>query len=156
MSFTGFGRMCLTADEPLKPFDDNPLTAGYAALPAQQCDLCRSPRIRSRPADGALALRSAEDHRQGLEPEASRLDHGTDRHRCARQRSDRSLRLSRKLSQYFRAGQLVPVPGSRHEILHERDRYRAQALAAFHAFIPGGDDAPAAEAVEKSPETIEE
>jgi lysophospholipase len=43
------------------------------------------------------------------------------------------------LAQYFRAGQLVPVPGARHEILQEQDRYRTQALAALFAFIPGGE-----------------
>lgn len=50
-----------------------------------------------------------------------------------------------RLSRYFRAGQLVPVNGARHEIFQERDVYRAAALAAFNAFIPGSD----AEAVEK-------
>jgi lysophospholipase len=44
-----------------------------------------------------------------------------------------------RLSRYFRAGQLVPVNGARHEIFQERDVYRAAALAAFHAFIPGSD-----------------
>lgn len=44
-----------------------------------------------------------------------------------------------RLSRYFRAGQLVPINGARHEIFQERDMYRAAALAAFHAFIPGSD-----------------
>ncbi|MBY3176003.1 alpha/beta fold hydrolase [Rhizobium leguminosarum] len=44
-----------------------------------------------------------------------------------------------RLSRYFRAGQLVPINGARHEIFQERDIYRAAALAAFHAFIPGSD-----------------
>ena len=44
-----------------------------------------------------------------------------------------------RLSRYFRAGQLVPINGSRHEIFQERDTYRAAALAALHAFIPGSD-----------------
>lgn len=44
-----------------------------------------------------------------------------------------------RLSRYFRAGQLVPINGSRHEVLQERDVYRNAALAAFHAFIPGSD-----------------
>jgi lysophospholipase len=50
-----------------------------------------------------------------------------------------------RMSRYFRAAQLVPVNGARHEIFQERDVYRAAALAAFHAFIPGSD----AEAVEE-------
>jgi lysophospholipase len=44
-----------------------------------------------------------------------------------------------RLSRYFRAAQLVPVHGAKHEILQERDIYRNQALAAIHAFIPGSD-----------------
>ena len=44
-----------------------------------------------------------------------------------------------RLSRYFRAGQLVPINGARHEVLQERDVYRKAALAAFHAFIPGAD-----------------
>lgn len=41
------------------------------------------------------------------------------------------------IAQYFRAAQLVPVAGSQHEILQDQDRYRAQAIAAIDAFIPG-------------------
>jgi lysophospholipase len=44
-----------------------------------------------------------------------------------------------RLSRYFRAAQLIPVHGAKHEILQERDVYRNAALAAIHAFIPGSD-----------------
>jgi lysophospholipase len=37
----------------------------------------------------------------------------------------------------LRAGAHLVVPGSRHEIMMERDRYRGQFWAAFDAFIPG-------------------
>jgi lysophospholipase len=37
----------------------------------------------------------------------------------------------------LRAGSHVIVPGARHELLMEQDRFRTQALAAFDAFIPG-------------------
>lgn len=43
------------------------------------------------------------------------------------------------LARHFRAGQLLSVPGARHELFQEEDRYREQALAAIHAFIPGSD-----------------
>ena len=39
------------------------------------------------------------------------------------------------LARQFRAGHLVSIPGARHELLQEDDRYRAQALAAILAFI---------------------
>ncbi len=44
------------------------------------------------------------------------------------------------LARHFRAGQLLSIPGARHEVLQEADRYRQQALAAIHAFIPGSDE----------------
>ena len=37
----------------------------------------------------------------------------------------------------LRAGSHLVVPGSRHEILTERDPFRAQFWAAFDAFVPG-------------------
>jgi lysophospholipase len=37
----------------------------------------------------------------------------------------------------LRAGAHLIVPGSRHELLMEQDRFRMQALAAFDAFVPG-------------------
>jgi len=46
------------------------------------------------------------------------------------------------LSQKFRAGKLITIPGSKHEVLQERDVFRAQALAAIEAFIPGSDADP--------------
>ena len=38
---------------------------------------------------------------------------------------------------HLRAGAHVVVPGARHEIMMERDQYRAQFWAAFDAFVPG-------------------
>jgi lysophospholipase len=37
----------------------------------------------------------------------------------------------------LRAGSHLIVPGSRHELLMEQDRFRSQVLAAFDAFVPG-------------------
>jgi lysophospholipase len=37
----------------------------------------------------------------------------------------------------LRAGSHLTIPGSRHEILMEQDRYREQFWAAFDAFVPG-------------------
>jgi lysophospholipase len=41
------------------------------------------------------------------------------------------------LARNFRAATLIPIDGARHELFQEADRYRAQALAAIDAFIPG-------------------
>ena len=37
----------------------------------------------------------------------------------------------------LRTGSHLIVPGARHELLMEQDRFRGQALAAFDAFVPG-------------------
>jgi lysophospholipase len=47
-----------------------------------------------------------------------------------------------ELSQKFRAGKLITVPGAKHEVLQERDVFRAQVLGAIEAFIPGSDADP--------------
>jgi lysophospholipase len=38
---------------------------------------------------------------------------------------------------HLRAGAHLVIPGARHEIIIEQDRYRAQFWAAFDAFVPG-------------------
>jgi lysophospholipase len=43
------------------------------------------------------------------------------------------------LARTFRASRLIEIDGAKHELFQERDRYRAQALAAIDAFIPGSD-----------------
>jgi lysophospholipase len=37
----------------------------------------------------------------------------------------------------LRAGSHLVIPGARHELLMEQDRYREQFWAAFDAFVPG-------------------
>ncbi len=43
-----------------------------------------------------------------------------------------------RMSRYFRAGKLIPINGAEHEVFQEAEKYRAQAMAALFAFIPGG------------------
>jgi lysophospholipase len=47
-----------------------------------------------------------------------------------------------RMSRYFRAGRLIPINGAEHELFQEADKYRAQAIAALLAFIPGGFSDP--------------
>jgi lysophospholipase len=42
-----------------------------------------------------------------------------------------------EFSARLRAGSHLIVPGARHEMLMEQDRFRSQVLAAFDAFVPG-------------------
>ena len=46
-------------------------------------------------------------------------------------------RATERLLSRLRASRAVTVPGSRHEILMERDAFRRQFWAAFDAFVPG-------------------
>jgi len=48
------------------------------------------------------------------------------------------------LDRHFRAGHLLQIDGARHELLQERDVFRAQALAAIEAFLPESEMAGAA------------
>ena len=48
-------------------------------------------------------------------------------------------RATERLVSRLRASRVVTVPGSRHEILMERDLFRQQFWAAFDAFVPGSD-----------------
>ena len=51
----------------------------------------------------------------------------------------RSCRRSaiEEFAYHLRAGSHLVIAGSKHEILQEQDRYRAQFWAAFDAFVPG-------------------
>jgi lysophospholipase len=48
-----------------------------------------------------------------------------------------STAASEKFAIRLRAGAMIVIPGSRHEILIERDSIRSQFWAAFDAFVPG-------------------
>ena len=48
-----------------------------------------------------------------------------------------STPMTERFSVRLRAGSHLIVPGSRHEIMMERDAFRAQFWAAFDAFVPG-------------------
>ncbi|NLH83501.1 MAG: alpha/beta hydrolase, partial [Phyllobacteriaceae bacterium] len=48
-----------------------------------------------------------------------------------------SLPAIERFAAATRATGLLVVPGARHELLQERDRWREQAWAAFDAFVPG-------------------
>jgi lysophospholipase len=48
-----------------------------------------------------------------------------------------STRAAEQFAVRLRAGGLLVIPGARHELLMEQDRYREQFWAAFDAFVPG-------------------
>ncbi|CAH0341785.1 Lysophospholipase L2 [Rhizobium sp. CECT 9324] len=138
-SWTGLGHICLNKDEPRKDFDDNPLTTDPTRFARNQRLVIDHPELFLGPPTARWLYEAQKTINQVRDP----------RHLAAitvptviiAPGNDPIVPFlyQEKLSQYFRAGQLVPVPGSRHEILQEHDRYRTQALAAFYAFVPGGE-----------------
>lgn len=59
----------------------------------------------------------------------------------------------------LRSGKTLTIAGAKHEILQEEDVYREQFLAAFYAFVPGGDkikNKSRVKSVNKSDQQIEE
>lgn len=138
-SWSGFGHTTFTADGPPLPFDDNPLTSDINRFDRNAALIAAHPELALGPptarwlyeAQKAIARVSKPGHLTKITVPTVIISPVRD--------TVVSYAAQERLSQHFRAGQLVPVPGARHEVLQERDRFRCQALAAIEAFIPGGD-----------------
>lgn len=139
MSWTGFGTRCLTEDEGERPFEGNALTTDPKRYQRNQKLMRAHPELTVGPPTARWlheAFKTIEEvrdprHLASIAVPTVLVAPGND--------PIVPYVFQESLAQYFRAAQLVPVPGARHEILQEADRYRNQALAAFKAFIPGGD-----------------
>jgi lysophospholipase len=140
-SFTGFGGICLNKDEPRKQFDGNPLTTDPQRFARNQRLVADHPELFLGPptarwlyeSQKAIAEVRNPRHLASITVPTVMIAPGND--------PIVPYHYQESMAQYFRAGQLVPIAGARHEILQEQDRYRTQALAALFAFIPGGDEA---------------
>ncbi|WP_245281389.1 alpha/beta hydrolase [Rhizobium sp. AAP43] len=138
-SITGFGTRSVNKDEPLKPFEGNALTSDAERYARNQRLMATHPELTLGPPTARWlheALTTIDEirdprHLASITVPTVIVASGND--------PIVPYLFQESLAQYFRAAQLVPVPGARHEILQEQDRYRNQAMAAFHAFIPGGD-----------------
>lgn len=143
-SATGLGERMLRKERGAMPFEGNPLTscpvryAGFAALRDAYGDV----RV------GAPTARWLNEVRKAM-ARATRQEHLT-------RITVPTLILApmldgvvpyeamERLARRFRAARLIPIAGARHELLLERDRYRAQAMAAMLAFLPEAAAEPAA------------
>lgn len=138
-SFTGLGSITLTKDEPLKPFAGNPLTTDEFRFARNQKIMMDHPELTLGPPTARWIYESQKaiddvrrpGHLASITVPTVIIAPGND--------PIVPFHFQESLAQYFRAGQLVPIPGARHEILQEQDRYRTQAMAALFAFIPGGE-----------------
>ncbi len=133
----GFGKSQLSKDLGARPFEGNALTSDparfgrYAALIEAQPQLALGPPTARWLSEMFAAIKKVNrpDHLSAIMIPTLVLGATAD--------PIVPFHAIERLSQYFRAGRLIPINGARHEIFQERDLYRNQALAATLAFIPG-------------------
>lgn len=135
----GFGQIQLTADTSANPFEVNVLTSDRARFSRNRAIVTEHPELGLGPptARWILEMFKAMDRVKRPEHLASIMVPSV----VLAATADQIVPFTdiEHIASYFRAGQLVPINGSRHEILQESDKYRGQALAAFSAFVPGSD-----------------
>ena len=136
---TGFGKVPVGRNTVNFGFEDNPLTADAARFARNVGTLTAHPHL-------AIGLPTA----RWLREATTAIRRVTDPEHLRRIRIPTLILApvrdgvipyadQESLSRDFRAAQLIPITGARHEIFQEKDIYRAQALAAIAAFIPGSD-----------------
>ena len=121
-----------------RPFAGNLLTSDPVRYARNAAVLEAEPTLGARLADRGLGRRGLpRDERvrrvrlSGKHPPAD-----PDRRRRPGRRSSRPPAIE-DFAVRLRAGSHLIVPGARHEMLMEQDRFRAQFWAAFDAFVPG-------------------
>lgn len=146
MSWTGFGQHCLTGDRTARGFDTNPLTSDRTRFERNRAILTTHPEL----ALGAPTARWLYECLKAIRKVTRPAHLYSIAVPTVMLTSVRDIVVSypeqERVSRYFRAAQYIPVAGARHEILHESDRFRSQAMAAIAAFFTGSDDDESAEA----------
>lgn len=139
MCWTGFGEFCITGDKTSRAFDDNPLTSDRRRFKRNLAILTEHPELALGPPTARWIYECLKTIRQVTRPDhLYSITVPTVMISPVRD-TVVSYPAQERMSQYFRAAQYIPVAGARHEILHESNRYRAQAMEAIKAFIPGSD-----------------
>lgn len=138
-SWTGLGRLSTGSDRSHRPFKDNPLTSSPERFARNAAIIEVHPELTI----GAPTFRWLHETLKGamrvaLQEHLTRITVPT---LILAPVLDGVIPYAaqEELSRNFRAGQLVTINGARHELFTERDVYRAQALAAIEAFMPGLD-----------------
>lgn len=138
----GFGRRPVGSRRPgaalAGGFDGNPLTSDRVRFERMRSVLAVAPELGLGPPtlgwakaayDAGAALRKQEV--------VSRLTVPTLLFACGADRIV-SVGAVEKLGRMLPAGGAILVPGARHELLMERERFRSLFWAGFDAFVPGG------------------
>ena len=141
-SALGFGRKSMGQDRSQRPFADNPLTGDATRFARNAAFIAAHPQLTiGAPTARWLHETLTAASRVSQQAHLTRITIPT--LLIAPMRDGVVPYLAQEnLSRNFRAAQLIPVTGARHEILQERDIYRAQALAAIQAFMPGSETMP--------------
>lgn len=143
LSLVGLGRLPLSRDRGPRPFAGNLLTSDAARFARNQAIYAAHPELALGPPSSRwLAETFAAIRRVTRREHLTQINVPTV---ILAPAADRLVpyAAAEKLATNFRAGYLIPIDGARHELFQEADRYRAQALAATLAFLPGVVDDPA-------------
>lgn len=139
MCWTGLGNFCITGDKTSRVFDGNPLTSDRRRFKRNLAILDEHPEMALGPPTARWIYECLKTMREVTRPEhLYSITVPTVMISPVRD-TVVSYPAQERMSQYFRAAQYIPVAGARHEILHESNRYRAQAIEAIKAFVPGSD-----------------
>ena len=142
-TITGFGWVQFTRDRLLtRPFEGNNLTSDPDRFARNQAITRVHPLLGIGPPTarwistmiGTIEEVTTMDHLKRIEVPCLIIAPANDRIVPYQALED--------LSSKFRAGKLLTIQGSEHEVLQERDLFREQAMAAILAFIPGSDADP--------------
>ncbi|MBP1875063.1 Lysophospholipase L2 [Ensifer adhaerens] len=147
MRWLGLGRLPLHADKGNRPFENNVLTADRRRFARNLALTDAYPELRLGPPSARWLTEAFRAVRR-----VTRREHLTRITLPTIILAPTADRLVPHiavewLARNFRAAHMIPIDGARHELLHEADRYRAQAMAAILAFIiPDEDDEDEGEA----------
>lgn len=147
MRWLGLGRLPLHADKGNRPFENNVLTADRRRYARNLAMTEAYPELRLGPPSARWLTEAFRAMRRVARREhLTRITLPTIILAPTADRLVPHLTVE-WLARNFRAAHMIPIDGARHELLHEADRYRAQAMAAILTFvIPEEDDKDEGEA----------
>ena len=139
LSRLGLGSRSMGKDQSNRPFPGNPLTSDLARFTRNAAIIAAHPELTiGAPTARWLHETLAAASRATQQAHLTRIT--TPTLLIAPMRDGVVPYAAQEtLSRNFRAAQLVTITGARHEVFHERDIYRRQAMAAIEAFMPGSE-----------------
>lgn len=139
LSMMGLGNLPMTGEQPSAPFDRNVVTTDPLRYHRNQAILEAYPELGLGPPSCRWLSEAFRAMDRVSRPE--HLTRITIPTLILAPTMDKLVPFAAQeaLARKFRACQLIPIAGAGHEIFQERDVFRAQALGAIAAFMPGSD-----------------